>query len=132
MGRLEIQAGKFDPTGKVTATIRSDLEDAIEKCGIRLGGLDAEAFMVALIEIDESGGKAGAKSVRIVTVIYYRDTSNRIPQVYRIWDESEKVGTTSLDWFYRGQVPPRMKTGIKTYFRKLTSAINRAKREQEG
>lgn len=130
MGRVEIHAGRFDPTGRVTATIRSDLEDEIRKTGIKLtGSPTAESFMVAGIVIEDSSGAAGAKSVRIVTVIYYRDTSKRIPQVYKIWEQDDKVGTTSLDWFYRGQVPPRLKTSIKSYFRKLSSAINKAKRE---
>jgi hypothetical protein len=46
-----------------------------------------------------------------------------------IWNEEEKAGTVAGQAFLQGIVPARLRSGIKTHFRKFMGAVNTARRE---
>ncbi len=62
--------------------------------------------------------------------MYYKDKTKRFPTIYKLWEADEKVGTVALRAFQSGQIPKRMRTGIRGFFRKFTGLVNRSRLEQ--
>gem|GEM_PF-903524 len=120
----------FDPTRRVTAAVRSDLEDSLDKAKIRSASFEgsSEAFMMVGMELSEGTGTAGTQQVTITAVCFFRDTDG---SVYKIWDEREKVGTVAGRLFYTGEIPKNLRSGIKSYFSKFSAAVNRSRLEAE-
>lgn len=114
----------FDPTRRVTSTVRSDVEDAVRKAKIRLSS-NSEARMFVGMKLTSASGAAGTQAVTIVTMVHVLDMSGPSPVVYKIWDEEEKAGTVAGRAFLQGVVPDRLRDGIKKHFRKFSGAVNR-------
>lgn len=129
MAVIMLRAG-FDPTRRVTAAVRSDLEDSLDKAKIRTASFEgnSEAFMMVGMELSEGTGTAGTQQVTITAVCFFRDTDG---SVYKIWDEREKVGTVAGRLFYTGEIPKNLRSGIKSYFSKFSAAVNRSRLEAE-
>ncbi len=120
----------FDPTRRVTATVRSDLEEAIEKADIRTSSR-SQARMFVGMRLRSAAGVAGTQSVTITSFVHYLDLEGDKPTVYLIWNEEERAGTVAGQAFLQGVVPPRLRSGIKSHFRKFMGAVNKAKRARE-
>lgn len=120
----------FDPTRRVTATVRSDLEESIEKADVKPSSR-SEARMFVGMRLRSAAGVAGTQSVSIMTMVHYLDISGERPTVYLIWNEEETVGTVAGQAFLQGVVPARLRSGIKSHFRKFMGAVNKSRREQE-
>lgn len=114
----------FDPTRRVTSTVRSDVEDAVRKASIRLSS-NSEARMFVGMKLTSASGAVGTQAVTIVTMVHVLDMSGPSPVVYKIWDEEEKAGTVAGRAFLQGVVPDRLRDGIKKHFRKFSGAVNR-------
>ncbi len=114
----------FDPTRRVTSTVRSDVEDAVRKAKIRLSS-NSEARMFVGMKLTSASGAVGTQAVTIVTMVHVLDMSGPSPVVYKIWDEEEKAGTVAGRAFLQGVVPDRLRDGIKKHFRKFSGAVNR-------
>ncbi len=115
----------FDPSGRITATVREDFEKSLSNAKIRVqrGG---QAFMLVGMELDEAGGTRANQSLTISSVCMFRDENG---QIYKIYEEREKVGTISDQLFFQGGMPKTMRTSIGKYFQKFSLAVNRAKNE---
>jgi S1-C subfamily serine protease len=113
----------FDPTRRVTLTVRSDLEDAISKASVRTSSR-AEVRVFVGMRVNSVGGN-GTQAVTITTMVHYLDLNGDHPVIYKIWDEEEKAGTVAGLAFVQGVVPDNLRKGIKSHFRKLSGAINR-------
>jgi S1-C subfamily serine protease len=120
----------FDPTRRVTATVRSDLEEAIEKADIRTSSR-SQARMFVGMRLRSAAGALGTQSVTITSFVHYLDLDGDKPTVYLIWNEEERAGTVAGQAFLQGVVPPRLRSGIKSHFRKFMGAVNKAKRARE-
>ncbi len=83
--------------------------------------------MVVGMELNSAPGAAGTQGVTIKATVLFRDTSSGVQQVYKVWEESKKVGTVAGGAFLQGVVPNRLRSGIKDYFRGFTASVNRAK-----
>jgi S1-C subfamily serine protease len=118
----------FDPTRRVTATVRSDLLEAIEKADVRRASR-SKARMFVGMRLRSAAGAVGTQSVTITTMVHYLDLEGDKPTVYLIWNEEEKAGTVAGQAFLQGIVPARLRSGIKTHFRKFMGAVNTARRE---
>lgn len=94
----------FDPTRRVTSTVRSDVEDSVRKAKIRLSS-NCEARMFVGMKLTSASGAVGTQAVSIITMIHILDISGPSPVVYKIWDEEEKVGTVAGRAFLMGVVP---------------------------
>lgn len=119
----------FDPTSRITATVKNDLEDALDKAKIRVKGLqaDSDAFMLVGMELEEGGGTAGTQQVTITSVCFYQKEG----VVYKIWEEREKVGTVALRLFLSGEIPKNLRSGIKSFFTKFSGTVNRSRLEAD-
>ena len=127
IGTMEIimlRAG-FDPRGRLTATVKDDFEKALNNAKIRTqrGG---QSFMIVGMEIDEAGGTKANQALTISTTCYFRDEGG---QVYKIWEERDKVGTLSEQLLFEGGMPKTMRANISKYFQKFSGAVNRSKNE---
>jgi len=117
-------AARFDPTRRITSTVRSDVEDSVRKAKIRLSS-NSEARMFVGMKLSSASGAVGTQAVTIVTLVHVLDLSGPSPVVYKIWDEEEKVGTVAGRAFLQGVVPDRLRDGIRKHFRKFSGAVNR-------
>ena len=113
----------FDPTRRVTSTVRSDVEDAVRKAKIRLSS-NSEARMFVGMKLTSASGAVGTQAVTIVTMVHVLDMSGPSPVVYKIWDEEEKAGTVAGRAFLQGVVPDRLRD-VKNHFHKFSGAVNR-------
>ena len=115
----------FDPTRQVTATVRSDVEDAVSKAKIRLAGRCEATMFVGMKLSSAGGGAVGTQAVTVTTIVHVLDLSGPSPVLYKVWDEEEKVGTVAGRAFLQGVVPDRLRDGIRGHFRKFSGAVNR-------
>lgn len=117
----------FDPTRRITATVRGDFEKALENCKIRTqrGG---QSFMMVAMEIEDGAGTKAVQQLSITSVCFFRGEDG---QIYKIWDEREKLGTVSDQLFFQGGIPKTMRSNISKYFGKFSGAVNRSKLEAE-
>jgi hypothetical protein len=120
---LAVRAGN-DPTGRISAQVTADLENAIDKANLRRDPNKGDAFLIAMVSVD--GAPGGTQSFRIRTQLFFRDKRGS-RQVYTLFDEEEKVGTIAGRAFLQGTITSKLRTSIRTHFRKLSSAINRAR-----
>jgi S1-C subfamily serine protease len=120
----------FDPTQRITKTVKSDLEDALEKAKMKTVQLQTEsdAFMLVGMELDEGSGTVASRKVTISTICFYRDESG---VVYKIWEEKSKVGSVALRLFLAGDIPKNLRAGIKSYFSKFSTEVSRSRKENE-
>ncbi len=115
----------FDPSGRITATVREDFEKSLSNAKIRVQD-GAGAFMLVGMELDDAGGTRANQSLTIFSTCLYRDENG---QVYKIYEEREKVGNISDQLFFQGGMPKTMRANISKYFQKFSLAVNRAKNE---
>lgn len=115
----------FDPSGRITATVREDFEKSLSNAKIRVQD-GAGAFMLVGMELDDAGGTRANQSLTIFSTCLFRDEKG---QVYKIYEEREKVGNISDQLFFQGGIPKTMRSNISKYFQKFSLAVNRAKNE---
>ena len=122
MDIIMVRAG-FDPTQRITASVRSDFEKALDIAKIRVTS-PGQAFMLVAMELEEGAGTKASQQLTISSICFIRDDGG---QVFKIWDEKEKVGTVADQLFFRGEMPKTLRANIGKYFTKFSGAVNRSR-----
>ena len=132
--QLLVAQFSHDPTGNIGRIVLSKAREAIERAGLEeaFGVERNPALCVVTLELGPTSGAAGARELTLSMLVLCRGTTeNGRPQVVQVWKEREQVGTFSVQSLYRGVIPQNAQTKISNFFRKLTSGVRKAQREQE-
>ncbi|HUG94068.1 MAG TPA: trypsin-like peptidase domain-containing protein [Planctomycetaceae bacterium] len=122
----------WDSTGGIAQTVVSKARDAVERAGIEEAfGIERNpAMCLVTVELGPTAGAAGARELTLSMVVLCGTTDTGKRQVAQVWKERERVGTFSYQSLARGVIPATSQTKISSFFRKFTSAVRKAQREQ--
>ena len=126
-----IASFSFDPTGNVNAFVKRMAENALEGTDIEIGNSE-KALMIVTMAFDRAAGSRGARGLTISAHVLVKDKADDgFPQVVKVWEDRDNVGTFSESSFVTGTIPTRVRAQIVSFFKKFQSVRKKAEAEQK-
>ena len=88
------------------------------------------ADFAGVFDADGANAAAGAQELEMMIALIWQGTDeNGQPQIYKLYEAKEKVGTFAQASLLRGIIPRRVQEGVGSVFRKYSGAFRKAQRE---
>lgn len=134
---LRVEIGFNDVTGNVGEFLKVQAERALQQANITMvkkrNDIEDPALMILALNFEDKDGANAADGTQelelMILLIWEGTDENGRPQLYKLYETKEKVGTFAQGSLLRGVIPRRVQDGVNEVYRKYSGTIRKAQRE---